>query len=650
MGQGTGNANSVLKISGGTLGGSGSLRLAGPINWTGGTITNTVQCAGGSISGSATKTLRYGCLINAGLLTFSGGYLELYNSATISNLSAGTFDITADCDISYYSTSSGPIYNAGILRKSAGTGISLVGAPCYNTGTIEAQIGTLRLDNGSQYGGVVLVRSNAVLSFYGGSHDFAPGATVGGDGTIECIGSAVLNLNTDLTAGVLAVKGGRLSGSGTITADRLIWETGIIECTVRCRGGEILTGSANSPKLLGGRLINSGLLTGGLVSTENGAVITNLATGTFDFTNSSAGVRHDGGAYGVFENAGLVRRMGQTTLCSIEEPFLNTGAVECRSGRLRFVRSFVQTAGSTLVAEGRLVAEQGLTLTGGVLSGTNVVSGNVTNNALVQPGPSFGRLTIEGNYVETTNARLQIEIGGPAAGTQHDQLIVTNQARLAGTIEVTVSNGYVPGRGTVITAAVCNLRIGTFRAAAKPDEYYVLYMPKTVLLETENAPPVPRLTVGSHQWACHPFRMQGTATDPDGTVTNIAFLIEGTALAQFPQQSSGTAVGSVDFPGEFLCTLQATDDKGAVGETNVVVTVATLPVHVLDPVGFQTNKAFKLCMCGEPGSNYVVEAVSALGTTNWFTLGPMENTNGIWRFLDTTVTNAPHRFYRARQL
>jgi len=141
----TGNANAVLKITGGTLGGNAGVTLAGLLNWSGGTITNAVRCAGGAISGSATKTLRYGSLINTGLLAFSGGYLELYSGATVSNLASGTFDITADCDISYYSSSSGPFYNAGVLRKSAGTGTSLLGAPLANEGRLEAQSGMLRL-------------------------------------------------------------------------------------------------------------------------------------------------------------------------------------------------------------------------------------------------------------------------------------------------------------------------------------------------------------------------------------------------------------------------------------------------------------------------------------------------------------------------
>ena len=654
VGNGTGNTNAVLRISGGTLGGTGRLILAGPLNWSGGSITNAVvQCAGGSISGSATKTLRYGCLINTGVLTFSGGYLEPNNGATISNLSSATFDITADCDISYYAGSSEPIYNLGVFRKSGGTGQTLVDTVFYNQagGTVVVQTGTIRFSAGGRFEGTIVVSASGTLGLYSGNFDLAAGLTLIGDGTLECSGAAVVNLQRDISVHMLNVTGGKLTGSGSVAANTLVWQTGTIECTVQCGGGEILTGATSAPKLQGGRLVNTGLFRGGLISTTDGAIISNLASGILEFTNATAGVRHDSGAYGAFYNAGLVRATESTTGCSIGEPFYNAGTVESRGAGLRFIRSFVQTTGMTIVGEGPLTGAQGINMLGGELSGTNVVKGNVTNSATVKPGGSgIGILKIEGSYVETTNARVEMEIGGSVPGTSHDQLVVTNLARLTGTLEVILTNGFAPGPGIVITTLVCNVRSGTFGSVAKPAEFYVVYMPKTVLLETENAPPVVQVSVGQNQLACHPFEMQGSATDPDGTVTNFALLVEGSPVGEFPYQFSGRASACIDFPGEVMVTARATDNKGAMGETNVVVNVTTLPVHVLDPVGFQTNRAFKLCMCGQTGSNYVVEITTNLPATNWTTLGTMENTNGIWRYYDSTATNVPRRFYRARRL
>ncbi len=654
IGNGTGNTNAVLRITGGTLGGTGKLILAGPLNWSGGSITNAVvQCAGGTISGSATKTLRYGCLVNTGVLKFSGGYLEPNNGATISNLPSATFDISGDCDISYYASGSGPIYNLGVFCKSGGTGQTLVDTLFYNQagGTVVVQTGTIRFSSGGQFKGTIVLHGSGTLDLYAGVFDLDPELTSIGDGTLGCSGSAVVNLQREISVNVLNVTGGQLTGLGRVVANTLRWETGIIECTVLCDGGEILTSATTVPKLRGGRLVNTGLLRGGTISTTDGAIISNLVSGIVLFTNATAGIRHDSGDYGAFYNMGFVQSGVSTTTCSIGEPFYNAGTVESCGAGLRFARSFVQTAGRTIVSEGPLICSQGINLVGGELLGTNTIRGDVTNNSKIRPGGfGLGLLRIEGSYVETTNARVELEVGGPTPGVGHDQLIVTNMARLAGTLEIVLTNEFIPGRGVVITGLVYEVRSGTFNFTVKPVEIYVLYMPKEVLLETENAPPAVQLVVGPDQLACHTFEMRGSARDPDGTITNFTLLVDGISVGEFPYGCCGKAAVCMDYLGEVMVTGRATDNKGAMGETNIVIRVIGLPIHMLDPVGFQTNGAFKLCMCGQPGSNYVIEIATNLPAAIWTTLGPMENTNGIWRYFDVTGTNVPHKFYRARQL
>lgn len=120
-------------------------------------------------------------------------------------------------------------------------------------------------------------------------------------------------------------------------------------------------------------------------------------------------------------------------------------------------------------------------------------------------------------------------------------------------------------------------------------------------------------------------------------------------MSELPYHTTGKALVCPDFPGEVDATTRAIDNKGAMGETNVVPTVGTLLGHALDPVGFQSNRVFKLWMCGEPGSNYVREVNINIPSSNWVAVGTVENTNGIWRYFDTATTNAALKFYRARQ-
>jgi hypothetical protein len=114
--------------------------------------------------------------------------------------------------------------------------------------------------------------------------------------------------------------------------------------------------------------------------------------------------------------------------------------------------------------------------------------------------------------------------------------------------------------------------------------------------------------------------------------------------------SSATVNYSSDFPGNLTFTAVAMVNTGTQGQTNATVTITTLPLLTLDAIGFQTNLGFKLLMLGAAGTNYQVLVSTNLAVTNWTILGTMENTNGIWRYFDTTATNSPERFYRAEQL
>jgi len=127
-------------------------------------------------------------------------------------------------------------------------------------------------------------------------------------------------------------------------------------------------------------------------------------------------------------------------------------------------------------------------------------------------------------------------------------------------------------------------------------------------------------------------------------------LLQDTNVLASVSGSSATVTYSSDFPGDLTLTAIATDDKGASGVTNITVNFSTLPLLTLDPAGFQTNRWFKLCMTGEAGTNYEIQANTNVAGTNWIVLGTMQNTNGIWRFSDVTASNFTSRAYRARQL
>ena len=111
---------------------------------------------------------------------------------------------------------------------------------------------------------------------------------------------------------------------------------------------------------------------------------------------------------------------------------------------MSFTRGFTQTAGSTTLSGGDLTSSQVVDIQGGVLGGSGLITGFVSNAGEVSPGSSSGNLDIVGNYTQTVNGVLNIEIGGPTPGTDFDLLDVTGAVNLDGTLNVSLIGGYTP--------------------------------------------------------------------------------------------------------------------------------------------------------------------------------------------------------------
>ena len=70
-----------------------------------------------------------------------------------------------------------------------------------------------------------------------------------------------------------------------------------------------------------------------------------------------------------------------------------------------------------------------------------------TNNGIIEPGSNIGVLSYVGNFVSSSTGVLDIQLGGLTAGTEYDQLNVTGNATLNGSLKVRVANGFVPNNG-----------------------------------------------------------------------------------------------------------------------------------------------------------------------------------------------------------
>jgi hypothetical protein len=105
-------------------------------------------------------------------------------------------------------------------------------------------------------------------------------------------------------------------------------------------------------------------------------------------------------------------------------------------------------------------------LQGGLLAGSGTINANVTNDSEIDVGGAeqTGILTINGDYTQRVGGVLQIKIGGLTPGDEFDQLKITGQATLDGTLAVSLISGFVPNTGDSFSVLTFGSVSGVFAA------------------------------------------------------------------------------------------------------------------------------------------------------------------------------------------
>jgi hypothetical protein len=193
----------------------------------------------------------------------------------------------------------------------------------------------------------------------------------------------------------------------------------------------------------------------------NAPTINNQAGALFDMQSDADFIRQV--ARLVFNNAGTLRKsMGTQTSWLQDAAFTNTGTINIGIGTLWVDGSFFQTGGSTLLSGGSLGSSVTLNFNGGSLIGGGSVFANIFNSGRVAAGNSPGILSINGNYTQSAVGTLEIEVGGLVAGPQFDRFAITGNSSLNGTLDIKLSNGFVPAIGNTFQIMTFASRSGTF--------------------------------------------------------------------------------------------------------------------------------------------------------------------------------------------
>ena len=436
------------------------------MNWTGGAISGDL-----AVVNTGTLAIDYNVYLLNSVLTNAGTIIQgqVYNAnvysdgGTIENLAGATYDLRCGVVISM-GTGINAFNNAGTVTKSTNVlGDSHFDVPFNNMGgTINVDVGTLGLNGGgSSTGGTITVASAALLSFRGW-HTL--GGIWTGSGPIGLPGGilAAADGSTVTLHNSLQLTGGRVGGNGTLVVNGGNWTSGSIESTVVNTGTLAIDYNVY---LLNSVLTNAGTIIQGQVYNANvysdGGTIENLAGATYDLRCGV--VISMGTGINAFNNAGTVTKSTNVLGDShFDVPFNNMGDVNASSGMLSFSSTYTQTAGATILNGGNLSSSRGLAISDGTLTGCGTITGSVTSGGTVMPSIGIGPLTITGSYTQTPGGLLGIQLGGAVAGSGYGQLVVQGTATLAGQLQASLVNGFVPAPAEAFNAMTFGPVTGTF--------------------------------------------------------------------------------------------------------------------------------------------------------------------------------------------
>ncbi|RPD44197.1 T9SS type A sorting domain-containing protein [Paracnuella aquatica] len=132
------------------------------------------------------------------------------------------------------------------------------------------------------------------------------------------------------------------------------------------------------------------------------------------------------------------------------------------------------------------------------LTGNVEIPGNLDNSGVLAPGNSPGRYSVRGDYMAASTAVHEFEVGGTSKDL-YDVLDVTENANIAGTLRVSLIDGFVINDDheiPIITGAIN----GVFSSVDIPRGYKLVYRKDAIVLQKFSVTPVTfiGLTVKRH--------------------------------------------------------------------------------------------------------------------------------------------------------
>ena len=201
----------------------------------------------------------------------------------------------------------------------------------------------------------------------------------------------------------------------------------------------------------------------------------------------------------------------------------------------------------------------------------------VVNQGIISANVGGGTIDIFADPFNNAGT-VNVGIGGP---TSFGQIDFAGEITFAGTLGVTLTNGYQPALGSSFNVLNYGTENGTFGSYSLPNAglpWQVNYGVSSVtLIATGLALPVVNITsptnTSSYQSPVN-ITIDATATSLAGTITNVTF-VAGTNLLGVATNSPYSVTWSNVPPGSYLVTASARDTTGAAGISSAkIITVS----------------------------------------------------------------------------
>ncbi len=437
---------------------AGFNNTGGTIDATGGVIslTNGGHVEGGTITldGASTLRLSDGMVTGAVVNNAAGGTIETgvlggLIDGLVTNPSGGTIRIADDSALTF--TQQGTYTNAGTLEFAGSGAFASFANTALRIDGIVTLTGGGTVELGASGDGTILAVPGSDSVFVNEDNTIQGAGHIGRN-ALFITNRALINANTPPNgtpgSGILFIDPGNGGAAGMLT------NTGTMQAS---NGGTL--------HLLNGAYENAG----GTIQALAGSTV-NIDQGTHLFGGS---LRSAGGTVEVLGNDVLFDGVGMEIDAQVNVQ---------SAGRLRLRGDITNRQTISLAGSAQVLIDGTVTLTGGgtlhlgdagtrlttLIDGTpdllvnvdNTISGtgsvlflDIQSGGTLAPGNSPGTLTT-GNYTQTADGTLQIELAGAAAGA-FDVLNVQGVADLGGTLEVLLLPGLDVSAGTtfdVVTA------------------------------------------------------------------------------------------------------------------------------------------------------------------------------------------------------